>query len=673
LGQYVKFQADVSASAGTPYGYVYFSGPNFTSPSLPLQTTGNVTSTVSWVATNLSLGFYPVSAYYSSTSGHQPSFGNVFQNVMDSYFIPTSTQLLTSSNPASVSSDVTFTAQIASFPEATGTVDFYRVDATFGPILMGSSQASLVANVTQASFTIPASALGVGSHQIHANFLGGWSGNFSFQASTGILTQDVVSGLAPTITSLASDPNPSTSGQTVLFTAFVSSTAGSPTGLVRFSDGAQTLGFGNVTPNGPFTALATLSVPLVGVGNHSVTAEYLPTGAFAGSNSSVLVQQVQSAPPFLAISDVSVVEGNTATSTATFVVTLSAAQGTDVTVGYTTGGGTATAGSDYLASSGTVTFAAGQTTRPVDLTIVGDTTYEPDETFEVTLSSPVGAVIGDGVGVGTILNDDPPPGPSRVFVSVDGLDTNDCSNVLTPCRTLNAAIAQVAEHGEVIIIKSGSYAGATITKSVKVTAAAGVVAFSGQPITVNAGASAIVAIRGLTLKAVTPGTGNGLLIQSAAAVFLENSVIDGWAVGVYRAGAAEAFIKDSVIRNNGTGLFATGKTTVENTRLSNNSIGIATSLSKLSLRGSTVSGSASEGILADLQSDVSVEKCQISNNGVGVKLPLATSHVRLSRSVVSGNGIGLENVAGMLEVSGNNVIRGNSTNTSGAVTFVPLQ
>jgi hypothetical protein len=77
-----------------------------------------------------------------------------------------------------------------------------------------------------------------------------------------------------------------------------------------------------------------------------------------------------------------------------------------VTVAYTTANGTATAGSDYTATSGTLTFAPGETVQTVDVPIVGDTTLEPDETFTLTLSNPVNATLGTATATGTITNDD---------------------------------------------------------------------------------------------------------------------------------------------------------------------------------------------------------------------------------------------------------------------------
>jgi hypothetical protein len=113
--------------------------------------------------------------------------------------------------------------------------------------------------------------------------------------------------------------------------------------------------------------------------------------------------------PSVSISDVSVTEGNSGTRTAAFDVTLSAASGTSADVTWTTTDGTALAGPDYVAGSGIVTFAPGDVSESVSVTIKGDTIDEPNETFTVSLSGPNGAVLGDGSGVGTILDDDKIP------------------------------------------------------------------------------------------------------------------------------------------------------------------------------------------------------------------------------------------------------------------------
>ena len=72
--------------------------------------------------------------------------------------------------------------------------------------------------------------------------------------------------------------------------------------------------------------------------------------------------------------------------------------GQDVTVAYGTANGTATAGDDYITASGTITFPPGSTAAEVRVTIAADGLDEPDETFALNLSNPVGAVLGDGAG-----------------------------------------------------------------------------------------------------------------------------------------------------------------------------------------------------------------------------------------------------------------------------------
>ena len=115
-------------------------------------------------------------------------------------------------------------------------------------------------------------------------------------------------------------------------------------------------------------------------------------------------------PPTLTISDAFVTEGHSGTATASFVVTLSSNPTEPVTVNYTTADWTATtADGDYVARTGTVGFAPGDTSEQVTITVNGDVKFEPDETFVVNLSNAVGATIGDNQGVGTILNDDTRP------------------------------------------------------------------------------------------------------------------------------------------------------------------------------------------------------------------------------------------------------------------------
>jgi hypothetical protein len=447
--------------------------------------------------------------------------------------------------------------------------------------------------------------------------------------------------------------------------------------------GTATAGSDYVTASGSVTfsigqSLKTIGVTVNGDSSFELNETFLvrlsaPSGAVLADSEAVGTITNDDAMPSLAIDDVTLPEGNSGATTARFSVTLSSASGVQAAVFYSTANATASFTSDYVAASGLVVFAPGETAKSIAVTVNGDTLAEPDETFHVELSGASQAMIGDGEGVGTITNDDIPP--SRVFASVLGLDSNDCSNTLTPCRTLNGALAQVATDGAVIVTKSGSYAGATITKGVKIDVASGVVAFSGQPIVVNPGPGGRVVIRGMTVKAVTAGTGTGIQHQSGD-LFLERTVVDGWQVGVGSTTTGKLFVMDSTLRNNaGAGAsVSAGEASVESSRLLGNGTGLEMLSGKATASASVLSGNG-VGLSAGGGSDVSLEKSQVgSNAAAGVLVPAASlSTVRLNRCVVTGNGVGLQNDGGTIAVTGTNAIRGNTIETAGTITPAALQ
>ncbi|MEA2176201.1 MAG: hypothetical protein QOD00_3793 [Blastocatellia bacterium] len=116
-------------------------------------------------------------------------------------------------------------------------------------------------------------------------------------------------------------------------------------------------------------------------------------------------------PPAVSVSDLAITENNSGKSNAVFTVTLSKQSGKPVVLDYATANGTATAGSDYIASTGTLTIPAGSLTGTIPVSVNGDTTFEPDETFLLNLSNPnlSDATLADGQGQATILNDDTLP------------------------------------------------------------------------------------------------------------------------------------------------------------------------------------------------------------------------------------------------------------------------
>ena len=126
-------------------------------------------------------------------------------------------------------------------------------------------------------------------------------------------------------------------------------------------------------------------------------------GRMLGGGRSVTVP----GPAALIVADAEVAEAEGATLD--FVVTLSRARMSETSVDYATADGTATAGSDYTAASGTLTFAPGETGKTVSVTVLDDAHDEDSETMTFTLSNPSGAVVADGEATGTITNSDAMP------------------------------------------------------------------------------------------------------------------------------------------------------------------------------------------------------------------------------------------------------------------------
>jgi hypothetical protein len=116
--------------------------------------------------------------------------------------------------------------------------------------------------------------------------------------------------------------------------------------------------------------------------------------------------------PLVSVGDAAVVEGASGTRALEFAVSLSRPSATPVTVAFDTEDGTATAGSDYVARSGSVTVPPGSVSAgaAVAVRVRGDRTVEPKENLRVRLHDPVGAALGRAVGTGRIIDDDPSTG-----------------------------------------------------------------------------------------------------------------------------------------------------------------------------------------------------------------------------------------------------------------------
>jgi hypothetical protein len=124
-----------------------------------------------------------------------------------------------------------------------------------------------------------------------------------------------------------------------------------------------------------------------------------------------------------------ITEGNVGTTPLNFIVSLSEPVAVNVTVHYATASGTATSGSDFVATSGTLTIPAGQLVGSIAVPIIGDTIVEPTETFTLTLSNPFHATLGTpSVATGTILDDD---GPPQIALSQTNYIVNENAGMVT--------------------------------------------------------------------------------------------------------------------------------------------------------------------------------------------------------------------------------------------------
>ena len=176
------------------------------------------------------------------------------------------------------------------------------------------------------------------------------------------------------------------------------------------------------------------------------------------------------APPSITIDDVRIGEGNVGQRVASFRLKLSAPSGQVVRVNYATGGGTATAGNDYDAVASTqIAFTTGNLYAYARVLINGDLLTEADETFNVNLSSPVGATIADNQALGTILNDDSAP----------SLTINDASVTEgnSGTKNLNFTITLSKPSGQTVSVNYATANGTAISGSDYV-AKTGTVSFS---------------------------------------------------------------------------------------------------------------------------------------------------------------------------------------------------
>jgi hypothetical protein len=264
------------------------------------------------------------------------------------------------------------------------------------------------------------------------------------------------------------------------------------------------------------------------------------------------------------------------------------------------------------------------------------------------------------------------------WVSHSGNDANAC-NFASPCATIGHALGQTFDGGGVTCLDSGDFSDYIVTISVTIDCAGTVatpdfsIGVTCPAIQINA-PGGVVILRGLNVTDFAQGacgTNNGILIQAATAVYIEDCVIDHWGKGIVDArlaGLTKLTIKNTVVRNNSSAGIVAGaaprnSVVLENVQSIGNAygIGVATG-NNVVISRSVMSENSVAGIEVDAGGTVIVENTKISHNAsYGI---FAQGTVTLANSDISFNS---SSIAGSTFSYGNNRIFDNGAGNAPAL------
>ena len=304
--------------------------------------------------------------------------------------IPTTTALATEASPAAFGQTVlnaTVTPGTSS-GAITGTVTFQDGSTVLGTADVGSGGVA----------TFDVTGLSPGDYSITATY----NGDSTYEASAPSSAVSQTITLAPTTLSVTPSSTSITSGAAVSLTATVAQTdsAQQPTGNVVFFDNSTNIGTAPIDNTGH----ATLQNIVLPAGIDSITASYAGDSDFNNSATNTPASVNVLTP--ISISSPTLTKGSSGTSNAIFTVTLGAASNAIVSFDYTTQDGSAVTGRDYTATSSTLAFAPGQTSKTISVPVIGGMDWQPDRSFSLALSSLTNAVGPNAPVTATIQSTD---------------------------------------------------------------------------------------------------------------------------------------------------------------------------------------------------------------------------------------------------------------------------
>ncbi|ABA23249.1 Na-Ca exchanger/integrin-beta4 [Trichormus variabilis ATCC 29413] len=238
--------------------------------------------------------------------------------------------------------------------------------------------------------------------------IGNTSPTITLAVSPASVTEDGTPNLIYTFTRTGSTTNAltvnySVAGTATLNTDYAQSGATSftaTTGTITFAAGASTAILTiNPTADTTVESNETVALTLATGTGYTVGTTTAVTGTITNDDTS---------PTGITINlsgSQTIVEGSTSPQNVTYTVTLSQASSQIITVQYATANGTATAGSDYTSTTGTLTFNPGETSKVINIPILNDSVNEANETFTLRLTSPTNATLGTTNTVTTTITD----------------------------------------------------------------------------------------------------------------------------------------------------------------------------------------------------------------------------------------------------------------------------
>ncbi len=244
----------------------------------------------------------------------------------------------------------------------------------------------------------------------------------------------------------------------------------------------------------------------------------------------------------------------------------------------------------------------------------------------------------------------------KIFVASSGNDANDGSRN-APKRNFQAAHDAVAAKGQIVVLDTAGYATLNITKSISVIVPPGVNGFVTVPagasgITIAAGGSGVVALRGLIVESGGSGGGNGILATSVGTLTIEDCTVRNFTQGIYVLSTTNAQVSlyQTTVRSCSFGLDVQ----------TNAAIAVVASAT-----GCRVENCSSSGVFgANFTGgsvDLTLEGCTVRGNNNGVSMQSASASVRMSDCTITGNNNGVGTSSGSQLLSrGNNTLEKNT-------------